>query len=396
MKRALLLAVAFSSPIAAAAQSQGVRPNPAGQIIMYRADASHTGVYPESKAPKGKLKWSFATGHKIRSTAALYNGEVYFGSNDGFLYALDAVSGKLKWKFKAAGPVSSSPAIYKDTVFIEAGDAAFHAVDASTGRAKWTVKTGPPIPADPKLMSSGKWEFEHASPVIAGDTVYFGSADGSLYALDPATGHEKWKCKTGSRIRAAAAVADGVVYLPSMDGNLYALDSATGTQKWKFKTAGNQYFPLGEVQSSPAVGDGLVYFGSRDSGLYALKTADGTLAWKKDMENASWVIGGPALYQGMVIIGTSDEQNIKAYDAKTGELKWKAVSPSPANFLASPIIAGSNVYLGDFYGTMLWLDAATGKLRGAFITEGRIVASAVVKDGVLYFGGEDEVFYAVE
>lgn len=45
---------------------------------------------------------------------------------------------------------------------------------------------------------------------------------------------------------------------------------------------------------------------------------------------------------------------------------------------------------------MLWLEAATGKLRGAFITEGRIVASAIVHDGVLYFGEEDDVFYAVE
>jgi eukaryotic-like serine/threonine-protein kinase len=171
---------------------------------------------------------------------------------------LDAQTGKRLWKFQAAGAVSSSPAVHHNTAYIEAGDAAFHAVDANTGREKCTVKADAPIPPDPKVMSNGKWEFEHASPAIAGDTVYFGSADGNLYALDPATGKLEWRFKTAGRIRATPAVADGVVYLGSMDGNLYAVGAGTGTEKWKFRTAGNKYFPLGEVQSSPAVGDGIV------------------------------------------------------------------------------------------------------------------------------------------
>ena len=67
--------------------------------VMFRGDAQHTGVYPDSKVPTGKIKWSFQTGNKIRSTPALCNGVVYFGSDDGHLYALDAQTGKLKWRF---------------------------------------------------------------------------------------------------------------------------------------------------------------------------------------------------------------------------------------------------------------------------------------------------------
>jgi len=331
--------------------------------VLFRGDAQHTGTCPDSKIPAGEVKWSFQTGNNIRSTPALYKGVGYFGSDDGHLYALDIQTGKLQWKFQAAGAVSSSPAVYHGTVYIEAGDAAFHAVDANIGREKWTVKTDAPIPPDPKLMSNGKWEFEHASPVIAGDAVYFGGADGYLYALDPATGKQMWRFKTAGRIRATPAIADGVVYVGSMDGHLYAVDAQTGTEKWKFKTAGNKYFPLGEVQSSPAVGDGMVYFGSRDGALYAIDTAKGALRWKADQENFSWVISGPALYKGMVIVGTSDAQNIKAYDAKTGQLKWKAASPEPANIFALPTICGDTLYIGDFYGSMVWLSAFTGNRR---------------------------------
>lgn len=364
--------------------------------VMFRGDARHTGVYAGSKVPAGKVKWTFRTGNKVRSAPAFYNGAVYVGSDDGHLYALDAQTGAPKWKFQAAGAVSSSPAVYQDTVYIEAGDAAFHAVDINTGRERWTVKTGPPIPPDPKLMSNGKWEFEHASPAIADGTVYFGSADGSIYALEPATGKQQWSFKTAGRIRAAPAVADGVVYAGSMDGNLYALDAKTGAQKWKFKTAGNQYFPLGEVQSTPAVGQGAVYFGARDGALYAVDIAEGKLKWKAEQQNFSWVISGPALYKDMVIVGTSDAQDVKAYDAQTGQLRWKAASPEPANIFASPTICGETLYVGDFYGSMFWLNANTGQLRGFFGTDSRIVSSAIVHDGVLYFGDEDEFVYAVE
>jgi len=86
----------------------------------------------------------------------------------------------------------------------------------------------------------------------------------------------------------------------------------------------------------------------------------GALRWKADQENFSWVISGPALYKGMVIVGTSDAQNIKAYDAKTGQLKWKAASPEPANIFALPTICGDTLYIGDFYGSMVWLNAFTG------------------------------------
>jgi len=363
---------------------------------MFRGDPQHTGVYPDSKIPAGKLKWSFETGNKIRSAPVLHAGTLYIGSNDGHLYALDAQTGKPKWKCQAAGAVASSPAVYRDTVFFEAGDAAIHAVDARTGRERWTVKTGMPIPPDPKLMSNGKWEFEHSSPVIADATLYIGSADGNIYALDPATGKRKWVFKTAGRVRATPAVADAVVYAGSMDGNLYALDAASGALKWKFKTAGNQYFPLGEVQSTPAVGEGAVFFGARDGALYAVEVATGKLRWRADQENFSWVIGGPAIYKAMVIVGTSDAQDIKAYDAKTGQVKWQAKSPEPANVFASPVVVGNTLYVGDFYGTMLWLNADTGRLLGVFATDERIVSSAVVSNGVLYFGGEDDCVYAIE
>ena len=58
------------------------------------------------------------------------------------------------------------------------------------------------------------------------------------------------------------AVADGVVYFGAADGNMYALNAATGSQLWDFSTGS-------PIESSPAVADGRVYIGSDNDYEYA-------------------------------------------------------------------------------------------------------------------------------
>src|SRR5690606_30679129 len=51
----------------------------------------------------GKSLWTFATGAPIRLAPTVWQDRVYFGSDDGFAYALNATDGKLVWKLRA-GP----------------------------------------------------------------------------------------------------------------------------------------------------------------------------------------------------------------------------------------------------------------------------------------------------
>ena len=60
--------------------------------------------------------------------------------------------------------------------------------------------------------------------------------------------------------------SDGTVYVGSWDHKVYALDGQSAAKKWEFKTG---YY----VDSSPAIGsDGTVYVGSGDKKVYAIKT----------------------------------------------------------------------------------------------------------------------------
>lgn len=84
--------------------------------------------------------------------------------------------------------------------------------------------------------------------------------------------HQPWTHTTGDGVRSSPAVVDGTVYIGSWDEKVYALDAATGTPRWTYTTGGAVY-------SSPAVMDGTVYIGSHDTKVYALDAATGTPRW---------------------------------------------------------------------------------------------------------------------
>jgi outer membrane protein assembly factor BamB len=154
---------------------------------------------------------------------------------------------------------------------------------------------------------------------VANGSVYFGSGDGNLYALDSATGDLRWKFKTNDVVHASPALADGVVFFGSWDSYFYAIDAATGKEKWRFH-GGEDPMIHNQVgfQSSPAVVNGTVYTGCRDSNLYALDAATGKEKWRFFNE-LSWVITSPAVADAKVFFATSDSSLYHVVDANSGK-----------------------------------------------------------------------------
>src|ERR1041385_3046230 len=105
---------------------------------MFRGDAAHSGVYagPGPRKLHG-VKWKFATGDRIVSSAVWSDGTLYFGSDDHNLYAVDAATGRQKWKVETKGPVPSTPAVAGGVVYFTSYDGKLYAVDAHNGKLKW-------------------------------------------------------------------------------------------------------------------------------------------------------------------------------------------------------------------------------------------------------------------
>src|SRR4051812_28427630 len=69
-----------------------------------------------------------------------------------------------------------------------------------------------------------------SSPVVIGETVFVGSSDGNLYALNRGDGSLRWKFATKGAVNSSPAVARGLVFVSSLDGRVYAIDASTGKQ----------------------------------------------------------------------------------------------------------------------------------------------------------------------
>ncbi len=229
-----------------------------------------------------------------------------------------------------------------------------------------------------------------SSPTILGGTMYVGSDDGNLYAVDIASQRELWRYRAGARIASTPAVSKGVVYVGSNDRHLHAVDAASGELRWKYETGA-------EVFSSPAVSKGVVYVGSDDNHLYAFDAVSGELRWQ--YETQDWVSTAPAVGGGAVYV-RSEDGILHAVDASTGEGLWQQ-GTGGQSVSVSPAFADGVVYTGGY--TLQAFDAASGEGLWSYVTEYREdervflpAYSPAVEDGIVYAGSDDGRLYAVD
>ena len=148
----------------------------------------------------------------------------------------DTRGGMQKWSFPTDGAVTSSPAVSNDgtTIFVGSHDTKVYALDASTGAQKWSFNDHGAVYSPPAVSNDGT-------------IIYVRSNCNKMYALDASTGAQKWSVPTGDRVSGGAVVSspavshDGAtIYVGSYDTHkIYALDASTGAQKWSFPTGGS-------------------------------------------------------------------------------------------------------------------------------------------------------------
>jgi outer membrane protein assembly factor BamB len=411
---------------------------------MFRGDPAHSGTY-SGQAPRQfhRVKWKFPTGGRVISSPVVQDKALYFGGDDGNIYAVDVETGRQIWKRATGGPAPSTPAVANGIIYAGSYDGKFYALNAQTGAVNWKFATGGERRfeakgihgLEPKTQTmADQYDVFLSSPVVVPGAVYFGSGDGNLYAVDATSGELKWKFKTGDVVHSSPAYADGVLYFGSWDSYFYAVDAATGKEKWRFH-GGEDPLIHNQVgfQSSAAVADGVVYVGCRDSNLYALEAATGKEKWRFNNQG-SWVISSPAVSQGKVYFATSDSSLYHVVDAATGKPVLK--QQDKAYMFSSPSIAGDVVLIGVLNGTLQARDLKSGDALWDFQTEtskqnkgwvltadrkfnepmvfysswreapvvgterqfniGAIFSSPLAVNGIVYFGSTDGNLYAVE
>ena len=220
---------------------------------------------------------------------------------------------------------------------------------------------------------------------IAGGVVYVGSFDEHLYAIDLATGKEKWKCKAGP-IKASPAVRRGAVYVGNSDGDFHCVDAAKGEKRWSFKTDG-------EIVSGANFSGDLVLFGSYDETLYCL-TADGKVKWKFKTQGP--VNGSPTVAAGKTFVAGCDS-SLHVLDIATGK-EDRAVDLGGQSG-ATGAVMGDLLYVGTMTNQFEAIDWKKGAVAWTFQPEERaqpFYSSAALTDPILVVGSRDKRLHALE
>src|SRR5205814_9860061 len=81
------------------------------------------------------------TGDRLVSSPVFKDNVIYFGGDDGNVYAVDAVTGRQIWKGATNGPVPATPAIAEGLVYVGSYVGKCYSFNAQTGALKWQVAT---------------------------------------------------------------------------------------------------------------------------------------------------------------------------------------------------------------------------------------------------------------
>jgi outer membrane protein assembly factor BamB len=335
---------------------------------IYEGICSYFGVTPvyqtnifgstgkSTAQPLTKL-WELNTNDAITSPITTSDGVAWAGSRSGVLYSVAATTasgrtpGTLIRRYPASGnlgaPILARPTLYIDTIYLAAANGRLTALDASTGALRWsaTVPNSGNLTSSPSVTSDGK--------------VYIGSDNGKVYAYSAVSGQLVYtSANTFGAITGTVAIPDDArVWVTSEDGSVRRLSNDLQTILWS-ANVGSPIFSSPYVETS----GNAVYF-TTQKGAYALNAGTGSPA-------DGWPTSGAALFTWPVSVSP-----------------WVDVAADRLVF------ATENE-------TILSIAASTGRnvtnvvLRPDGVKE--FTGTPVVRNGVIYIGGTDGKFYALD
>lgn len=132
----------------------------------------------------GERKWSFQAEGWISPAPTIANGRVYVSSQDHHLYSLDWNSGELVWKYKAPSWLASQVAVHEGSVYLPHHGAKLLQIDIGSGELVRTF--------EPQEEADRKGNV-YSTPIIANETAYFASGNGTVWAYSLESGDLRWK-----------------------------------------------------------------------------------------------------------------------------------------------------------------------------------------------------------
>ncbi|MFB6141857.1 MAG: PQQ-binding-like beta-propeller repeat protein [Halorientalis sp.] len=403
---ACVCALALLASVGAAAPPAGGNATSPDGWAHYLGDPQNTGVAGETgPGANATVAWTRTGPGYYTSSPAVVNGTLYVGvldteygalaaqvraGNDGpgRILALNATTGAVRWSVPTNGSVWTSPVYANGTVYAASVGGTVVALNASTGVERWRFDAGHPV-YNGLTVSEGR--------------VYVGTRDLDahvlshrsfpLYALDAATGGRLWEVQIPEGVFAAPAATERSVYVGGQNGTLYALDPATGREQWTFSAdrvpgARDPAVRVGGIAASPAVRGGDLYVATFNGVLYALDAGTGRVRWEHDTGHS--IAASPSVTERSVLVGNYGG-TFFAFGRQNGSVRWRFSAGTPISKSAAAV-AGDRVYVGSNGGTLFARTLSDGEAVWSLRARTPILSSPAVADGWLFVTSLERVF----
>lgn len=223
-------------------------------------------------------------------------------------------------------------------------------------------------------------------PAVAYGKVFAASRQGQVNAYDQATGKKIWSENfaiydnegltssvsnlfsngLSAKIAGGLSVAYETVFFGTENGEVVALDANTGERKWITTVKG-------EVLASPAIDAGIVLINTGSGLIFALNADNGEEVWSSESDVPPLSLRGvssPAAVNGGAIIGTATGKLIVNI-LETGQTAWEQVISAATGVTelerivdidSEPLVSGGNVYVISYDGSLAAVELQTGRV----------------------------------
>jgi outer membrane protein assembly factor BamB len=376
---ALALAVAAASaPHYGSAQSATGWPTFHGDIAR---DGISSASAPTGNNGVGTVVNRFQLGTAMDDSPAVDAiGNAYIGDNGGHFYAFSGkpTAGPL-WTFPSSGKVGEihgSPTLSLDgsRVFFGSDDGHVYALKTSDGTQVWTVNLNGPT---------------HASPLLSrdGSTIYVPTSAGSVYALHTSDGSVAWGpySPNGAIPTSLAASPDGAtLYIPFANGQIYAVPSGGPV------SGGVSVYYLGSAPTgTPAIDpNGNIYVATREGRMLSFNPGSNTprTGWNRLINGSgAFSVTSPGFGSGLAVFGASDSY-VHAWNSSSGDQSWQFLTGQPVG--SSPAIATGNneIIVGSDDGYVYALGVDGHVIWKTYTGAGVEGSPAIASDGSIWVG----------
>jgi outer membrane protein assembly factor BamB len=300
-------------------------------LFVQGRNASTTLTAVDLGAAEPEVAWTYPVGARSLTgvTLAGTDGDLaLLGDRRGRIHAVRLPDGEEAWTERLPGKVDAAIAATDDLVFATTYDddeadpsVRVEALAVADGTRTWTYS--PDLP-----MTTA------SAPATDGTVVVAGFGDGTVRAIDPGSGRERWVSRargsfgTLGTISMTPAIVDGDALVADLTtaggqllaGALYRIDGRTGEREWDFQ------FDASPARGIPLVAAEVAYIGLSDGRLAAVDLATGELRWQTDA--GAVAVRGLASADGRILASTGSRRGgMAAFAPSEGELS-RIASPT--------------------------------------------------------------------